>query len=316
VTSDEGESATDAELARLASVNLNLLVPMMALLDERSVTAAAAKVGLSQPAMSHALQRMRKLLGDDLILRQGSSMVLTPRALALVGPLRRVLHQALELVAPSEFNPAVDRRVITIAMTTSTVLVIGSALASLLAERAPNAELRLRTENMSSPTVFTDDGVDVVLLSEGLESPYPRELLYDDRWVVIAPGSAPADASALELLQSLPHIMFDSQLGRNRAYQVLDEQEISYTVRTRVTDYRLIPHLIARSGGVAVHRYQVAALFAELLDIRIEEFPFPVPSLGIEMVWNPRLSDRHFISWLRDLLREAADPLNRDAFHA
>ena len=61
-----GSSGTDSELARLASVDLNLLVPLLALLEEQSVTHAAGKIGLSQPAMSHALTRMRRLLGDEL----------------------------------------------------------------------------------------------------------------------------------------------------------------------------------------------------------------------------------------------------------
>jgi DNA-binding transcriptional LysR family regulator len=75
---DVGESGGTG-LDRLASVNLNLLVPLLALLEERSVTRAAERVGLSQPAMSHALTRMRRLLGDDLVVRQGAGLTLTPR---------------------------------------------------------------------------------------------------------------------------------------------------------------------------------------------------------------------------------------------
>ncbi len=68
----------DPDLARLAAVNLNLLVPLLALLEEGSVTRAAARVGMTQPAMSHALSRMRRLIGDDLVTRQGSGLALTP----------------------------------------------------------------------------------------------------------------------------------------------------------------------------------------------------------------------------------------------
>ena len=74
------DSPFDTDLSRLASVNLNLLVPLLALLEERSVTRAADAVGISQRAMSHALRRMRRLLGDELVVRQGSTLALTPRA--------------------------------------------------------------------------------------------------------------------------------------------------------------------------------------------------------------------------------------------
>ncbi|WP_167045284.1 LysR family transcriptional regulator [Salinibacterium sp. ZJ454] len=301
-----GASATDAELARLASVNLNLLVPLMALLEERSVTQAAAKVGLSQPAMSHALRRMRTLLGDELIVRQGATMMLTPRASELIAPLRQALQQTARIVTSSSFDPAVDRRVITVACTTSTSFVIGSALARLIAERAPNTELRLKTTNMTSPTVFTDDGVDVVLLSQKFPTQLARERLYDDRWVVLAHSSAPEGASGLELLTMLPHVAFDSSPHRIRPYEVLDEQGVQYGVRDRITDNLMVPHLVAHAGGVAVHRYRIAAAFSSYLDLRVEEFPFPLPELGVDMVWNPWLADDDFRSWMRDILVETA----------
>ncbi|MFH5823394.1 LysR family transcriptional regulator [Georgenia sp. AZ-5] len=301
-------SASDADLARLASVNLNLLVPLLALLEERSVTRAAARVGMSQPAMSHALRRMRRLMGDDLVVRQGSRMTLTPRAVTLLGPLRRALHQTAQVVSSAPFDPAVDRRVITVAMTSSTALVIGSRVVNLLAERAPNAALRLRIATTPSSEMFTEDGADLVLLSEGSASPYPRERLYDDRWVVIANSGAPAAASATELLSTLPHIAFDASPRRYRPYEVLDAQGVTYTVRHRVTDNLLIPELVAGAGGVALHRYRAATAMSHL-NLRVEEFPFPIPTLGMDMVWNPWLADDQFKSWLRGIFLEAAESL-------
>ena len=95
---DEEPGRLSPELARLASVNLNLLVPLLALVEERSVTRAAARVGLTQPAMSHALVRIRRLLGDEVLVRQGTRMVLTPRAVELADPLRQAIQQATRVV--------------------------------------------------------------------------------------------------------------------------------------------------------------------------------------------------------------------------
>ncbi|GAA4288872.1 LysR family transcriptional regulator [Georgenia daeguensis] len=302
----EDGSAFDTDLARLASVNLNLLVPLLALLEERSVTRAADAVGVSQPAMSHALRRMRRLLGDELLVRQGATMSLTPRATSLIAPLQRVLQQTARIVSAGPFDPADDRRVITVAMTTSTALVMGGAFARLVAERAPNAVLRLRTATITSTAMVTEEGADVVLLSEALPSPHPRERLYDDRWVVITNSSAPKDADALELLTTLPHVVFEAAPLRLRPYQVLDAEGIAYTVRRHTSDNLLVPELISAAGGVALHRYRVAAAMSRHLDLRIEEFPFPVQSVGMDLVWNPWLADDEFKLWLRGLLFEAA----------
>lgn len=296
-----------AGLYRLISVNLNLLVPLLALLEERSVTRAAERVGLTQPAMSHALSRMRRLLGDDLLVRQGSGTTLTPRALELIGPLRAALRQAAEVIRFPGFDPATDRRVVTVAMTTSTAFVLGSRLVRLVAERAPHATLRVRTITVPTEATFTEHGVDVVLISEQFSAPYPRERLYDDRIVVAAGPNTPAEASALDLLTTQPHVVVDTE-RRVFPYSVLDERGIDYRVGTLITDFLLVPYLVGRAGGVGLLRHRVAAEMRTLVDLRIEEFPFPLPGLGIDMVWNPHLGDHHFISWLRQLLFDAAHP--------
>ncbi|SEF64724.1 DNA-binding transcriptional regulator, LysR family [Thermomonospora echinospora] len=304
---DEGASTAASRLDRLASVNLNLLVPLLAVLEERSVTRGAERVGLSQSAMSHALGRMRRLLGDDLLVRQGNGVTLTPRAMELIAPLRATLQQAADVINFPGFDPATDRRVITIAMTTSTAFVLGARLGRLVAERAPNATLRLRTITVPTESTFTEHGVDVVLLSEGIASPYPRERLYDDRCVVVASADTPPEASALELLTTQPHVVVDTE-RRVFPYSVLDERGVTYRVGQLISDFLLVPYLVGRAGGVALLRFRVASEMRTLVGLRIEEFPFPLPGLGIDMVWNPHLGDHHFIAWLRQLLFDAARP--------
>ncbi|MGW3384064.1 LysR family transcriptional regulator [Streptomyces albogriseolus] len=303
--STEERGITGSGLDRLASVNLNLLVPLLALLEERSVTRAAERVGLSQPAMSHALTRMRRMLGDELVVRQGSGVTLTPRAVELLEPLRAALQQTARVVNLPHFDPATDRRVITVAMTTSTAFVVGPRLARLLAERAPHATLRVRTFTVPTEATFVEQGVDVVLLSEGHHAPHPRERLYDDRLVVVASPDSPPDADALTLISTQPHIVVDTR-RRVFPYAELEERGIPYQVGLLSSDYLLVPFLVARAGGVALLRHQVATAMRELSDLRIEEFPFPLPGLGIDMVWNPRLADQPFLEWLRELLLDVA----------
>ncbi|MFG1944239.1 LysR family transcriptional regulator [Nonomuraea sp. NPDC048826] len=305
--SDEDTGTAGSGLDRLASVNLNLLVPLLAMLEERSVTRAAERVGLSQSAMSHALGRLRRLLGDNLLVRQGNAVALTPRAVQLIAPVRATLQQAADLVSLPVFDPATDRRVITVAMTTSTAFVLGARLGRLVAERAPHATLRLRTITVPAESTFTEHGVDVVLISEGFASPHPRERLYDDRIVVVAAADTPPEMSALDLLTTQPHVVVDAE-RRVFPYPVLDERGVAYRVGLRVSDFLLVPYLVGRAGGVALLRYRVAAEMRALVGLRIEEFPFPLPGLGIDMVWNPHLGDHPFMAWLRQLLFDAARP--------
>lgn len=295
---------------RLAAVDLNLLVPLLALLEERSVTRAAARVGLSQPAMSHALARMRRLLGDDLLVRQGSAMVLTPRAAALIAPVRQTLDQAARVVRLPSFDPAADQRVVTVALTASTALVLGGHLARLVAARAPRATLRLVTSPLPDEAAFTEEGADVVLVSRPLPTALPRERLYDDRWVVVsAAAAAPPESSTTDLLTTLPHVMWEATRQRVQPYAALEEAGITYTVGQVVAENFLIPSLVAHVGGVAVHRHRTATALSAGLDLRIDPFPLPLPSVDVDMVFNPRLSDDTFVSWLRAVMLEAAAEL-------
>ncbi|XPP27358.1 MAG: LysR substrate-binding domain-containing protein [Leucobacter sp.] len=302
-------SGSGRGLIGLTSVDLNLLVPLLALLEEKSVTRAASRVSLSQPAMSHALRRLRRLLDDELLVRQGGSMILTPFAESLLAPVRRALSESVRVLRRTSFDPTTDDRTVTIALTTSTAFAFGPLLRAMLDERAPRMTLRLRTGDMSSPSIFTSDGADVALLTEGLHSPHPRERLYDDHWVVLASPNIPADRTAIELLGQEPHIVYDATSAQLRPYEVLDREGIGYRVRQTVSDYILIPHLLRESRGVGLHRFQVASHFVQRDGLRMVDFPFPIAPLGIDTVWNPWLADDEYRDWLRELLRDAAAPL-------
>ncbi|WP_244163629.1 LysR substrate-binding domain-containing protein [Rhodococcus koreensis] len=146
--------------------------------------------------------------------------------------------------------------------------------------------------------------MDVVLLSEAFTSPYPRERLYENRWVVIAHPDSDPGVSALDLLTSLPHVTYDSR-HRVAPYAAMDAHGVHYRIGQLISDHLLIPHMVASAGGVAVHTFRVAVAMRERVDLRIEEFPLPVSPLRIDMVWNPRLADAAFIAWLREILVDA-----------
>jgi DNA-binding transcriptional LysR family regulator len=242
-------------------------------------------------------------------VRQNSGMELTPRAVELITPLKQALHQAASLVGSSGFTPETDKRTITLAMTTSTAFILVGRLSRLLAERAPHMSLRIKTGNMTAPTVFTDDGVDGILISETLPAPHARERLFDDRWLVIATPEVAKDRSAIDLIETEPHIVFEDPVRRPRPYIALEEAHIPYRVAVRLTDYMLVPHFVAQGVGIAFHRLQATEEFKGQLTFATREFPVPIQTIGVDLVWNPWLAEDAFKQWLRDLLFEAAAPL-------
>lgn len=127
----------------LRRIDLNLLVILDALLSEQHVTRAAERLHLSQPAVSHALARLRDLLGDALLVRQGSSLVPTARALELAMPLAEALAQVQALLEPNRFDPASAKRTFRVAMSDYSAAIFLPGLVRTLRREAPGIDLQI-----------------------------------------------------------------------------------------------------------------------------------------------------------------------------
>ncbi|MDO5512561.1 LysR family transcriptional regulator [Corynebacterium sp.] len=288
----------------LSNVDLNLLVSLHALLEEQSVTGAADRVGLSQPAMSHALRRIRSLIDDPVLVRDGSRSILTPRAQGLLGPLRDILHRTSGLLGGESFDPATSTRSITVAMSPTVAYILAPALTRLLAREAPGVGLRVLTTYDTSDAVFTGERADVMLLAEGYVTDHPRERLFDDEWVVIAGTPELSTDTVVDVLWTWPHVVLDApQLPR--PYELLRHRGIDIDVQVRVNDWLLIPQFVAGERRVALHRRRAMDRLGVYGGLTVVPFPFPLLGLGVDMVWNPWLGDDSFRGWLRDLLVQA-----------
>lgn len=292
--------------SNLANADLNLLVSLHAILEERSVTGAADRVGLSQPAMSHALRRIRKLFGDEILIRQGARSVLTPRAQELLGPLRELLHRVSGLLGGEPFDPETSRRTVTIAMSPSVSYILGRTVTHLLEEEAPRMGLHILATSDVSDAVFTERGADVLLLAEGYETAHPRERLFDDEWVVIGGVPELLEGDVISRLQDWPHVALAAE-RLTRPYEVLRHRGVDVKVQVRVNDYLLLPQFVTGVRKIALHRRRVVEQMARSYPLYIADFPFPVLGLGVDMVWNPWLGDDAFRAWLKDLLLCACD---------
>ena len=165
----------------LNSLDLNLLVALDALLREANVSRAAMRIGLSQPAASHALQRLRDLIGDPLLVRNVARMELTPRALALRAPLAQVLDQVRSLFVPDAFNAARSERQFRLMMPDLAVELLMPALMEKVTKLAPN--VRIDVVPWRGPAIFTPEfarTIDMVVSLGNAFKGFHRQLLYTD----------------------------------------------------------------------------------------------------------------------------------------
>src|SRR3954454_12184048 len=165
----------------LAALDLNLLVALDALLHESSVSRAALRIGLSQPATSHALQRLRDLIGDPLLVRTGARMELTPRALALRAPLAQALDQVRGLFVPDGFDASTSERHFRLMMPDLAVELLMPPLMATIGKIAPN--VRIDVAPWRGPAIFTAEfarTIDIVISIGNAFSGFHRQLLYTD----------------------------------------------------------------------------------------------------------------------------------------
>ncbi|MGO1553197.1 MAG: LysR family transcriptional regulator [Micrococcaceae bacterium] len=302
---ESGITEPPANSRDLASLDLNLLVPLQALLEEESVTRASERVGLSQPAMSHALKRLRRLFGDDLLVRRGGGSSLTSLGSSLIGPLRDIMLRTAMLIDGMDFQPGQDTRTVRVAMTSSTVAVIGNRLGEAMRRHAPRMRLHIQVAWESADEVFTRERADVLLLSRALETSYQREHLYDDDWMVMSGVDDLTEANVLERLSSRSHVMFDP--GWNLLpYRVMHTKGIRPEIHLRVADSVVLPTLVEGRDVVAIHRRRAIEQLSEGTRIWAVPFPLDVGELGVDLVWNPWLSDVAFKEWFGGLLRRCA----------
>jgi DNA-binding transcriptional LysR family regulator len=162
-------------------LDLNLLVALDALLLEASVSRAAMRIGLSQPATSHALQRLRDLIGDPLLVRSGARMELTPRAQALRGPLAQALDQIRSLFIPDDFDAGRSERRFRLMMPDLAVELLMPPLMEKITQLAPN--LRIDVVPWRGPAIFTPEfarTIDMVISIGNAFSGFHRQRLYTD----------------------------------------------------------------------------------------------------------------------------------------
>jgi DNA-binding transcriptional LysR family regulator len=295
----------------LGAVNLNLLVALVSLVDERSVTRAARRSGVSQSAMSSSLAQLRVLFDDPLFNRSSHGIEPTPRALTVAAEVRAGLSSFARALAPASFDPKVVERRFVIATSDFVELVLVPPLLRRLAREAPNVALELYPWGLQEvPALLTRGTADLMLgFYDRVPVGHKHELLFDDVFTCIVRKAHPKVRSKLTLKAwlELPHVVVSQSPGSPGAVDVaLAKRGRSRTVGARVSHFLLAPVVVARTDMVAAVSERVADVFAPALGLA--RFPPPIPlSKGrVGQVWHSHLDADPGHAWLRRVIREEA----------
>jgi DNA-binding transcriptional LysR family regulator len=308
-----GINRVDTCRVNIASLDLNLLVSLDALLQERSVTRAAARMGLSQPALSASLARLRRHFGDELLSRAGNEYRLTPLAVQL-RDLARLALTGVERVftAQAEFDPASSTREFSLVVSDYGVAVLGDSIAALLAEEAPHARLRL-----SANTPAMVDRADQILLStdllvlpHGFLTDLSHQDLYRDEWVCVVSADNPVveDGLTVEHLETLPWVVtFHGPTAATPAARMMRMRGIEPHVQVVTENFLTVPGLVAGSDRIALLQKRLADLLPLNVGIRAMPCPVEVGQLVEAMWWHPVYDDDPEHAYLRDLVLRATE---------
>src|SRR5215211_1827113 len=297
----------------LASLDLNLLVSLDALLQQRSVTRAAAQMGLSQPALSASLARLRRHFGDELLTRVGNEYRLTPLAVQLK-ELARIALSGVERVftAQPEFDPASSTREFNLLVSDYIVAVLGDTIAGLLAEEAPNARLRL-TANTPGAVDQANQlllSTDLLVLPHGFVSDLAHRDLYRDDWVCIvaADNEAVGEELTVENLETLPWVVtFHGPTAATPAARQMRMRGIEPDVQVVTENFLTVPALVAGSPRIALLQRRLVELLPLNLGLRALAPPVEVGQLVEAMWWHPAFDDDPEHAYLRDVVVRATE---------
>ena len=285
--------------------DLNLLVVLDALLRERSVTAAGRAVGLTQPAMSNALRRLRNAFGDPLFVRAGGGMVPTPEAQRLGEPVRRALELLREgLAERPSFAPAEARRTFRLLLSDVGQIVALPRLVWHLAAEAPGCTLMtVAAPRDRHPAVLESGEADLAIgASVPPRAGLKRQHLFDDRYVLLARRDHPRirGAPTLGALLQEAHLLVQAQGGLDSPVAALLRRAgLDGRVALRAPQYTMACLIAARTDLITIVPEEVMQELPASLGLRAFPLPFPTPNLAIHQYWHPRYDRDAGNRWLR-----------------
>ncbi|GAB3129364.1 LysR family transcriptional regulator [Novispirillum itersonii] len=295
----------------IKSLDLNLLKALDALLETRSVTRAAERLGLTQPAVSGLLVRLRDVFGDPLFIRSQRGVVPTPRAEALGVPLRQALRDIQSLLTPEAFVPAQAAMTVTVAATDYAQTAVLLPLMLLLRQEAPGIRIAVRPVDPSGLGSQMECGhLDMALITPDLAAETMRQrVLFHEHYVCLMRKGHPVADTPLtvERFCALDHALMshDGSKFRGVTDVALEGLGLSRRVVAVVPSFLVLIDLVRRSDLVAMVPGRLAT---GVKDCVMVPPPVPVPGFTKVLTWHERLQADPAQQWLRDKLVGCIQP--------
>lgn len=298
--------------------DLNLLAVFDAIYQEGSVTRAAQKLGLSQSAVSHSLNRLRSYFDDPLFVKVGARMAPTHRAESMHAAVADVVSTVQsQILVSARFEPATARRVFTLSMTDMGELVFLPSLLERFNRIAPGCSLRTMQVPIEQIDGLLASGeADLALGSiraapEGLY----RQRLFLSSFVTIASARNKELGAELsrEQFESMRHIVVSLTGRTGESYdKVLEEQGVVRKIAVVTPHFLMVPLLIDRHPDLlATVPHELANVFFQFGVVRMFEPPLPVPPFQLSQYWHARFHGDSAIIWLRELVKQTFDDFPR-----
>lgn len=287
---------------------MHLVETLDHLLRERSVTLAAHRLGVSQPAVSAALAKLRRHFDDQLLVRESGHYVLTPLGATLAERTPAALAQMQGLFDLDEFDPTTTEREFSFVASDHFTTVYGARTVAAIRAEAPTAGIRL------SPGATGGVGgiasrlleVDGIVLPRASVPDFPFVDLATDDWVFVVGRDRPEASSGLtiEQLETLPWVTFRLHGGHVPPLEFLHSQGVVTRFDAVVGDFVSIPFLVAGTDRIGLVPRRLADLLTEASGTRVVESPIPLPALIMTLLYHPskELDPGH--AWLRGRLAQ------------
>ncbi len=298
----------------LRKIDLNLLIVFDALMKTGNATRAGEALGLSQPAISHALARLRAAVGDELFERGPAGLRPTVRAHAIAAPLRQALFQIQTALEPDGFTPATACQRFAIAVHNYVTTILLPPLAAIVRREAPGIDLRIVPGDMIDVVGQLDRGhIDLAIGNFGeLPSRLEGETLLRERYVCIARKGHPlfAEAVTAERFAAVPHLLV-ALTGAECDW--IDEALAPLGLQRRIA--MTVPHFLAaatvlvETDLIASVSQRVAQKFAHRNGLEMAELPIDAPPISCSQIWHRHRTQQPAHAWLRARIRNVADGL-------
>lgn len=298
---------------RFKGLDLNLLFVLDCLLEESSVSRAAERLHVTQPAMSAALKRLREYFGDALLVADGKRMVPTPKAVSLRGEVRALLGTVEAILAAGgEFDPSSARQTFRVAASDYAIAVTFAAMLERWNIEAPEITIEFHSPTDESYGRFEQGEIDLIVGPEPLILPdHPSEFLYEERQVVAGWSGNPAFHQKLgsDAFYQAEHVAVQIGSGSRNSIAEAHLRKVSIHRKITVTahSFAIVPALLINTNRLAVVHERLAEWSSRHLPIAFTSMPFDFPKSRMMVQYHRSRQKDASLKWLVSQLRKAVD---------